>query len=113
MRAEHELSHSLSQEWTHSLVKVRRYRPARTPIGAKIRKAVEARRAWSLTLSSYSEKRVAMILAAWWEAKPMLLGDRNEGRKPQGATRKGERKQAENRVHMSSGFAMSWRCCMH
>jgi len=62
--AEHELSRSESQGmrgWTHRLEKVRRYRGMRTPIGIKIRKVVDARKAWTRILLSYSGGGIVAI----------------------------------------------------
>jgi hypothetical protein len=66
------------REWTHWLVKVRRYRGVRTPTGTKTRKAMDARRAWSLTRISYSDKGKNMVSAAWGYtmAKPNAGGSK-------------------------------------
>jgi hypothetical protein len=61
---EHELSRPGSQgmqEWTHRLEKVRRYRGMRTPIGIKIKKVVDARKAWTRILLSYSGGGIVAI----------------------------------------------------
>jgi hypothetical protein len=73
---------------THRLEKVRQYRGMRTPIGIKIMKAIVARRAWSLTLFSYSVKGMAMVSAAYSGTRrrsPTLPGGRNEERQGQRA----------------------------
>ena len=41
---------------THRLVKVRRYRGTRTPSGTMIKNAMDASRAWSLTVFSYPDR---------------------------------------------------------
>jgi hypothetical protein len=72
----------------------------RTPIGSRIRKAVDARMAWTLILLSYSDKGTAMVSAAWagrdGEAQPWGVGKKRgrgdeQGRKKVGETLMGTR----------------------
>ena len=80
------------REWTHRLEKVRQYRGMRTPIGTKIRKVVDARKAWILIRLSYSGGGTVAIVSAalagrggeglrWWSESERKDRDAREEKK--------------------------------